>query len=481
MKKQPNILLLVNDHQAYYGHEKRYGIKRPFYKGLAEKGVDFTRAYCTTPLCCPSRRTMVSGLYTCHHGQLSGQSDVDYTYETYLDKLKDAGYQLYYYGKWHTGKGTPRDFGAEGVFCEDYGNPYLLPSYQAYLREKNLPFPKAIIEHNWCTPGWIDDIVESQEYRLDRHTMNECISGILTTPRETHEAFYLAYEAGRRLEICKEQDQPFFLAVEFWGPHQPYLPTREYADLYNPEEIEEYPSFRDDLSQKPEIYQFEGSRGISRNYRIDLSNPVPWKTWAETMSRCYAQITMTDEAGGRILEKLEELGLAKDTLIIWTADHGDGLACHGGHFDKDAYMAEEVLRIPFAMRYDRHIPAGNVSEALITNADLAPTILAAAGTGFTNSVDGKNILTLWEKDRGKEIQWRDQVYAESFGHHILHRARVMTDARYKYVRNEGQKEELYDLLTDPYELSNLALKEEYRNLLKIKREALDQMIEREFL
>ena len=79
------------------------------------------------------------------------------------------------------------------------------------------------------------------------------------------------------------------------------------------------------------------------------------------------------------------------------------MVCHGGHFDKDAYMAEEVLRIPFAMRYDRHIPAGNVSEALITNADLAPTILAAAGTGFTNSVDGKNILTLWEKDRGKKF------------------------------------------------------------------------------
>lgn len=478
MKKRPNILLLVNDHQAYYGHEKRYGIKRPFYKKLAQKGVDFNRAYCTTPLCCPSRRTMVSGLYTCHHGQFSGQTDVEYSYETYLDRLKNAGYQVYYYGKWHTGKGTPGEFGAEGIFCEDYGNPYLLPSYREYLDKFNLPFPKAMIEHNWCTPGWIDGILEGKEYRLDRPTMNECISGILTTPKETHESFFLAYEVCRKLEVCKESEQPFFMAVEFWGPHQPYLPTREYADLYDPSKIEEYPSFRDDLSQKPEIYHFEGGRGISKDYKIDLENNVPWRVWAETMSRCYGQITMTDEAGGQILDKLEELGMAEDTLIIWTTDHGDGLACHGGHFDKDAYMAEEVLRIPFAIRYDGHVPAGEVSDLLVSNIDLAPTLLDAAGTNFSQPVDGKSLLSIW-KDKAEP--WRKQLYAESFGHHIPHRARVLIDEQYKYVRNEGQLEELYDLSNDPYELYNLVFFEGYNQELLAKRRALDDMIKKEKL
>lgn len=481
MKKNPNILLLVNDHQAYYGHEERYGIRRPYYKKLADQGVDFKRAYCTTPLCCPSRRTMASGLYTCHHGQLSGQTDIAYSYETYFDRLRDVGYQLHYYGKWHAGKGTPADFGADGIFCEDYGNPYLFPSYQEYLERFHLPFPQAVIEHNWCTPGWIDDITEREVYRLDRPTMNECVSGILTTPKETHEAFYLAYEACRALETCKAQGQPFFMAVEFWGPHQPYLPTREYADLYDPKKIGEYPSFRDDLSQKPDIYQFEGGRGISRDYRIDLKNQIPWSTWAETMSRCYGQITMTDEAGGQILEKLEELGLAEDTLIIWTTDHGDALASHGGHFDKDAYMAEEVLRIPFAMRFDGQIPAGETCEALVTNADLAPTMLAAAGTGFTKPVDGKNLLSLWADGTRQDVPWRTQVYAESFGHHIPHRARAIMDDRYKYVRNEGQKEELYDLMEDPYELTNLALTKGYPEVLIQKRKELDEMIVREEL
>ncbi len=479
MEKRPNILLLVNDHQACYGHEERYGIKRPYYKRLAQQGVDFERAYCSTPLCCPSRRTMVSGLYTCHHGQFSGQSNAGYPYETYLEKLKEAGYQVGYLGKWHTGKGTPGDFGAEGIFCEGYGNPYRLEAYRKYLEKFGLPFPKARIEHNWCTPGWIDDIAEGEEYILDRPTMNECISGILTTPKETHEAFWLAYEACRKLEEYRESGEPFCLQVEFWGPHQPYLPTREYADLYPPEEIGEYPSYGDNLSQKPDIYHFEGGRNISQDYRIILPNDVPWSTWAETMSRCYGQITLTDEAGGQILEKLEELGLAENTLVIWTADHGDGLACHGGHFDKDAYMTEEVLRIPFAMRYDGHIPAGEKSQALISNADLAPTLLAAAGTAFSGPVDGKNLLTLWEK--GGDADWRQENYAETFGHHLAHRGRVLTDIQYKYVWNQGQMEELYDLENDPYEMKNLALLPEYAEILERKRMKLEELIRREHL
>lgn len=475
MDKKPNILLIVGDHQAYYGHEQRYGIKRPHYQKLVSKGVDFKRAYCSTPLCCPSRRSLATGLYASHHGQINNQAAVDFTYDTYMDRLKKENYDIFYYGKWHAGKGTPADFGAEGIFGGDYGNPYLLPAYQKYLEEKNLPFPRAFVEHNWCTPEWISDIMEDKEYRLDRETMNECVSGILTTPKETHEAFYLAYEACRKLEECKNSKKPFCMRVDFWGPHQPYFPTKEYADLYDPKEIGEYPSFQDDLSQKPDVYRFEGGKGISENYKILSPNPVAWNVWAETLARCYAQITLTDEAGGLILDKLEELGLMEDTLIIWTADHGDGIACHGGHFDKDAYMAEEVLRIPFGMRFDGRIPAGEESQALISNVDLAPTVLSAAGTHFLQNVDGRDILSMWTD----EIPWRKNVYAETFGHHFKHRGWVMTDETYKYVRNKDQMEELYDLKCDPYEMVNLALDVEYSAVLERKRGELEEFLRKE--
>ena len=108
---------------------------------------------------------MVSGLYTYNHGQ-NNNGDVDFTYETYIERLKQEGYYVYYYGKRHAGKGTAGYFGAEGVFCENYGNPYLHPEYKEYLKEYNLPFPKALMENDWCTPGWIDDIVEGEEKNL---------------------------------------------------------------------------------------------------------------------------------------------------------------------------------------------------------------------------------------------------------------------------------------------------------------------------
>lgn len=269
-----NILLLVNDHQAYYGHDERYQIRRPAYKKLASQGVHFPQAYCSTPLCCPSRRTMASGLFTAHHGQYKN-GRAPFNYETAMGRLRQVGYNVFYFGKWHAGLDTPADFGAQGVFCEGYGNPYLLREYQEYLQQKKLPFPKVYVEHNWCTPGWIDNIQEGTEYELSRREMNECISGILTTPKETHEAFFFANEACKKLEEIRDADTPFCMQVHFWGPHQPYTPTREYAGLYPPESIQRYPSFDDDLREKPDIYHFEGGRGISENYRINLNNNIP--------------------------------------------------------------------------------------------------------------------------------------------------------------------------------------------------------------
>lgn len=469
MKK--NIVLLVNDHQAYYGHDASY-IRRPNFDRLAQQGVSFDKVYCSTPLCAPSRRTMITGLHTCHHKQYKNNAQ-QYLHQTYLEALKDAGYDLFYYGKWHTGRGTPADFGAEGVFCEDYGSPYLLPRYQEYLHEQQLPFPRALIEHNWCTPGWIDDIVEGEEKVLDRKTMNESASGILVTPKQSHEAFFLAHEACSKLRELKDSDRPFCLQVEFWGPHQPYFPTREYADMYPPEQIPEYPSFRDDLKMKPDIYRFEAAKGISQDYRILQDNPAPWSRYAETLSRCYAQITMTDEAGGQVLDTLEELGMMEDTMVIWTTDHGDAIGSHGGHFDKDAYMAEEVLRIPFAMRLDGVIPPGSQGTQLISNVDLAPTLLAAAGTQFREKVDGKNILELFTN---RNTPWREYLFAETYGHHIPHRAYAWSDRRYKYVRNICQIEELYDLEKDPYEMTNLVFDPDSLPVLNRMRRSLDDFL-----
>jgi arylsulfatase A-like enzyme len=302
---------------------------------------------------------------------------------------------------------------------------------------------------------WDDESIrEGALYRQERKWCNEHASGIMTTPREGHEAFFLASLACERLrDIAASGDgQPWSLRLDFWAPHQPYFPTREFADMYDPTAIPEYGNFHDTLETKPEVYRTERNAAIGRDGRIVLPSLLPWSVWQEVLARSYAQTTLVDAAGGMVLDTLDELGLAEDTLVIWTTDHGDAVACHGGHFDKSSYMPEEMVRIPMAMRLPGRIPAGQTSDALVSNLDLPPTFLDAAGTAFAEEVDGASLLPLAS---GESDEWRDEVVSESHGHGEPVVGRLIVAGSLKYVANRGQMDELYDLEADPYELTNL--------------------------
>ena len=474
--RRPDILWIVTDHHAYYGHK---GVKRPNFDRLRAGGVTFERAYCSTPLCCPSRKSMVTGLYACHHGQINNGEGLvapEDEKQNYLQALAQAGYENYYFGKWHAGSGCPGDFGAKGISYPGYSHPYHQPEYQEYIKRKHLPAAAMLVEKNMCEQGWIEDAVEGEVYPFTHNMLNEVLAGILTGPKESHEAYYYADAAVRCLEQISEERKngknvPFSLRMDIYGPHQPYHPTREFTDMYPPESIPLYPNYDDSLEDKPQAYQFETGRGISEKKRLKRPGKWTWEDWQLILSRCYGQITLIDDAVGQVLDRLEELGMAENTLVLWTSDHGDAVACHGGHTDKQAYMPEEVMRIPLAMRYPGVIPAQTVSKKLVSNVDLAPSILDAAVTAFSHPVDGLSLLALFRENGGA---WRDAVYAETYGHAYPCRGKMIAEERYKYVWNEGDREELYDLEEDPYELHNLAVKGGYEEVMGQMRGRLEQ-------
>lgn len=506
MSKRPNIIYLLNDHQAFYGHDRDFGpkIQRPYFERLASEGIVFNRAYCVYPLCGPARRSMLCGQYPHNHGECGNDKDVPFTDDTYLDILKKEGYQSYYFGKWHAGPGTAYDHGCEGFCLPGYNNPYIQPEYEDYLKRKHLEFPKVRIEHSYfkqfnlkeylMSQGQPTDMVDDAMEKSVNENMvkqfgpgqtpgelyeqkylwsNEPCSGIMQGPKEAHESFFLASLACDQLEkIAQSGDnRPFALRVDFWGPHHPYFPTQEFADMYDSKDIPEYPSFSENVfdNKKPEVYQMETNGGISEHDRLIYPNPVPWEVWQKDLALEYAQTTLIDEAGGMILDKLKELGLDDNTLIIWTTDHGDAIASHGGHFDKDCYMPEEMLRVPMAMKYQGVIPFGQVSNELVSNLDVAQTMLDAAGAAFTTPVDG---ISLMPVASGRERNVREYVVSETYGHKYPHLGRALMTQRYKYVYNEGQIEELYDLAVDPYELRNLYDEPEYQELKADMREKL---------
>lgn len=484
MAKKPNIIFILQDHQSFYGHgEYEGGVKpkRPEFEKFAKAGVEFTNARCVTPMCGPARRSLLTGLYPHNHKQVHNENVAPYEQELVLDVLKDEGYNNYYYGKWHAGLGAANDHGAEGFSYTGYGNPYTTQEYNEYLEKRNLPPAQHYIEtsfeiDSYNEAGFFPKLKECVNYKCESNWCGEHASGITITDKDTHESFFLANLACDRLEeIAKEDnDNPFSLSVHFWGPHQPFFPTKEFADLYNPEEIGEYPSFKDNLKEQPDVFKMEVSRPLTSDGKwIDTPNSFTWKEFQMLMARCYGHISMIDAAGGQIINKVKELGLDENTIIIWTTDHGDALATHGGHFDKDSHMMEEVMRVPLAINYKDHIPKNVKNNNLVFTCDIPITALDAAEIKFTHKVDGKSLLPLLTDS---SINLRNQLMCESYGHGygttII--SRMIVNKEYKYIATEDDLEQLYNLEKDPFELDNLAYKINYFNIKELMKKVLKE-------
>lgn len=480
MDKKPNIVFILNDHQAYHGHGvgNSQGPLRPNFEAFAKTGVEFENAYCVTPMCGPARRSLLTGLYPHTHGQVHNENDPEYRHDVYLDLLAEGGYRNFYYGKWHAGPGCAYDHHCQGLSETGYGNPYNSRAYADYLKKKGLPRAqhkvKRVIEQVTFGPqGFFPKLKEGALYQCEDYWCGEHAYGVTVTPKETHESFFLAELACEKLEeLAKEKsDRPFHLRVDFWGPHQPYFPTQEFLDLYDPKKIAELQNFDTDLRDKPETLKMELNKPMGDGAHLIYPNPIPWEEWQEMLAHCYAHITMVDAAGGRILRKLRELGLDENTLIIWSTDHGDAIACQGGHFDKDSHMAQEVMRIPLAVSWKDRIPSGQKNDRLVCTCDIPATFMDAADIPFGNPIDGESLLPLAE---GKKTDWRKSLLCETYGHGygVTIRGRMVTDGRYKYVCTEHCLDELYDLREDPFEKRNLAMLEKYRGLKEAMRKLL---------
>ena len=297
-------------------------------------------------------------------------------------------------------------------------------------------------------------------------------------------------------ELAERDDgQPFAMHVHFYGPHAPYFASPEYLAMYAPEEIQEYGSFRDDLSGKPPVYLKEMNEPLGRDDRLVFPNPLPWSEWQRLLAYVYAQITQVDAAGGMILDELDRLGLAEDTLVIWTTDHGDPVAAHGGHYGKESFMSEEVLSIPFAMRWPEAIQPGQVSQHLVSNVDLPVTLLDAAGTSFAEPVDGSSLLDVALDGRSVTgaNTWREDIMCETHGHHrepvvgrtIITQRHHYTAYKFREVPHyltelnpPEETSELYDLQEDPYQLHNLAEDPAHQEIVADLRRRLERWQER---
>ena len=464
MKEQPNILFIFTD-QHRLSAVGAYGqtvCKTPHIDRIAQEGVLFENAYTVCPLCSPARGSILTGQFPHTHGITANVEDLGCTIKELHDhprllshRLRQVGYQLGYSGKWHLGTdltevfgypnqgALPRELGFEGQNFPGHGSGgFGYPEYKDYLAQHG---------YKHALKPW-------------HNKTKQCFKmGILEGPTESTVDHFLTNNTLSLIHKFAQQDKPFFIWHNFWGPHSPYYVPQEWYDLYANTDIPMWPNFN-----------WPGC-DIDGTHRIKLHprcKELGWQDWAEAIRYYYAFTSLIDFQIGRMLAGLEDAGVADNTLVIFCADHGETLGSHGGLVDKGFHHFEETHRIPFIIRFGDKRYAGRRMTDLISLADFYPTVIEAANATFLpdNPIHGRSLLPLIN---GAAKEWPDYVVTEFNGlNSYLLTQRTLRYGSFKYGYNCGFSEELYDLSTDPYETVNQAKNKDYQTPLNACRKKL---------
>lgn len=468
---KPNIILILTDQHCLsaVGCYGKTSCLTPNIDKLAQDGVRFETAYTVSPVCSPSRATIMTGLYPHSHGICSNIYDIGCSVHELVDskellsrKLQSAGYQCGYTGKWHLGgkfdfdsnltsfnisnkSSLPEDVGFKGQnFPGHGGGGYKYQEYINYLYKNHLSYK---IHHP----------VTKLKEPSGRGWPN---FGIISGPIEADVSYFLVEHTIDLIDTFTESDKPFFIWHNFWGPHEPYYVLKKFYDLYKDAYIPEWQNFKWDAKN------INGPHHVKLHPNVDN---LRWEDWAEAIRYYYAFTTMIDQQIGRLVEHLENKNLLENTIIIFTSDHGETLGTHGGLIDKGWNHFEEIQRIPLIVRmpecYDKNkVQRGKVFQELISLVDIYPTILDIAGVNFDKSlIHGKSFLRILN---GEKIKWDDEVVIEFNGLGGLSMSMLtIRKENIKYGWNCTCLDELYDLKEDPYEMNNLIHNPEYKHKL----------------
>ncbi|TLS48648.1 DUF4976 domain-containing protein [Paenibacillus antri] len=467
--KRPNILWIMLDHVTFRHYKLTKGAKPTLaaYERLASEGAEFTLCRSVHPLCLPARASMMTGVYTHKHRKLKNEKAKEETaYPLYFEMLAEQGYRVGYFGKNHSGYDLESK-GVEGFYPRGYGNPYMTEAYKQYLNRKGLQAP--IFRQEW---GINQTRFPNGDYDVTAvDNFNTYSAGFLATPGPVHESDFLLSSAEDWLLGAGggtgASGQPFALRIDIWGPHQAYQVPLEAKDTIDPRRIEEYPSFADEMKDRPAFVR-EYRESLRQKYKLQS-----WEDWQPVLQRAYEHYDYIEKSVNKFLDRLEALGLAENTYVIYTADHGDALGSHGGMVDKAGDLMEELMHIPLVIR-GPGIGAGTASDALVSNLDLVPTVLELAGLEAPEYMDG---MSLAPRLTGGSSAWREDFMAEHYGHFDVNAVqRALYYRQYKYVVTDGADHELYDLRADPFEMNNLRDDPDFEPVLsEMRRRLFDNM------
>ncbi len=397
----PNIVLIVSDDQRYDTLQSM-----PFLADLMSKGTTFTRGYVTTPLCCPSRSSILSGQYAHNHGVLSNTAP-DGGFDQFNDSatlpvwLQDAGYQTGLFGKYLNG------YSNEDVAYKPPG----WDVFHAFVNE----------------PGYF--VFRLTRHRTDKYEGN---TSYLNADK-VYSTDLLALEAAAFIkEAAAEPEHPFFVMYTPYAPHGPVTPPTRYENETTGEE--NLPSYNEaDVSDKSSWFETRPLLTEAEETRIQV-----------TKDKTSGTLRGLDDGIQTIVQALNEAGVAENTVIIYIADNGFHWGEHRIPFGKSTPY-EESVHVPLYL-YDGRDQIGQTDNRLALNIDLAPTIAALAGIATPNNLDGRSLLDpQFERQHFLSENWQGQLSPFT----AVHTGQMIL------ISFKNGEQELYDLETDPYQLKNI--------------------------
>ena len=433
MTTRPNIIVIVIDDLRWdeLGVTGHPYMKTPNIDRLAHEGARFTHAFHTTPLCSPNRASILTGQYASRHGIIDnvGRDVASHRLPTYPLALQKAGYETGHVGKWHMGNdASPRP-----------GNDY----WVSFRGQGKLVDPE--LQENdqrHVVRGYVTDL------------LNERALGFVERPRQRPFALYMAHKAVHP-DVFQRQDGT--IDPDSLGG---YVPAERHQDLYRGGVFAPQPSVLPPEvvgRSKPAL-----AEAFARKEREPAGRALLASIHAgsqEEIRLRAAMMASVDEGVGMLLDSLERSGTLDRTLIVFVSDNGYFFGEHGlGPERRFAY--EDGIRSPLLVRYPPLVKPGTVIDALALALDIAPTVLEVAGAALDSNIQGRSLVPLL---RGERPAWRRSFLAEYYGEAAIPWLVAMS---YKAVRTDRYKyidwtqypgcDELYDLASDPYELTNLA-------------------------
>ncbi|MEE2896131.1 MAG: sulfatase [Planctomycetota bacterium] len=468
VEERPNIVFIMSDDHAWqavsaYGRPDGTRVNHtPQIDRLAREGVRFDRFFVENAICGPSRAAFLTGCFSARHGFKTNQQRFDGTQPSWPSILQDAGYRTGVFGKWH--------LGTDPVGFDDYSvligqGPYYNPPMKT---------PEGRIAHR----GYTTDIITEKGVAALRDFA----------------------------EASREDGRPFAICIQHKAPHRRWDPHPRHFRLFEGVEVAEPATLLDDYADRSPASTLQ-TMTIARHLderdlklrpppELDQTQRVAWDAWYEPRNEAYREavasgelagddlvrakyqryvkdylacVAAVDEGVGAILDEIDRLGIADDTIVVYTSDQGWYLGEHGW-YDK-RWMYEESFRTPFIVRWPGHLEPGRTTDLMAQNIDFAPTLIELAGGEIPARMHGESFAD-WLRDgaEGTPDDWRDRVYYryyESNGPHTVPKHDGVRTDRWKLIwypevdpDGDGPAPagcwELFDLEADPDELRSLA-------------------------